>query len=363
MHPQEHRPELARAATLQIPDQRLADIDRQRQPVQTVALPANDQLTTPPVEILELHRGNLPGAQPEPHQQQQDRVIPPSDRPPPVAAGQQAAHDPRLDPARQGPIPQIRHAGNRPHQRRGDQPRHVQIPQQRPQAGHQIPRSRHAPPRTLTRQKPAHLGGRQPLELPLVRQLLQEQPRDALIAGHRQRRQPALAHQVLVIAREHLHPRPVRHHRHRRRHRPDLPQIRKRQCHACRRDPRRVPRRATLTKQPRRARPSSPWRPTPPAQTIDSSQPACRPRDAPSTASIPAPPTNSRTPPPNAPTGPAPCTDEPSVPSLPPVRIAETENRKRRSDPHDYVQQPTTTTHPSADKTPITTPALHIIGR
>jgi hypothetical protein len=63
-HSQEHPPELARAATLQIRDQRLADIDRQRQPVVPVALPAHEDLARPPVEILELYAATSPARNP-----------------------------------------------------------------------------------------------------------------------------------------------------------------------------------------------------------------------------------------------------------------------------------------------------------
>ena len=50
--PQEHRATLALATAAQIRHQRFADIDRQREHVQTIALPADQDLTSPPVHVL-----------------------------------------------------------------------------------------------------------------------------------------------------------------------------------------------------------------------------------------------------------------------------------------------------------------------
>ena len=168
------------------------------------------------------------------------RKVPPPDRSAPVAAGQQAAHDLRLDPARQRAISEIRDTWHRPHQRRADQPRHMQIAQQRPQPGHQLPSARHAPPRALPRQELAHVRSRQRLKSARLLPL-QEQARNPLIATDRQRRQPTLRHQVIAIPREHSRPRSLAHDSRRWRHNPDLAQIHKRQLHAPRRHPRDVP--------------------------------------------------------------------------------------------------------------------------
>jgi hypothetical protein len=206
-----------------------------------VSLPANQQLASPPIHILKLDRADLPSAQPQPDQQQQDRVITPADHPPPVTARQQPGDHRRLQAPRQRAVPQIRDRGQRPHQRRLDQPRHIQIPKQRPQALDQLPRAGNVAPRALACEKPAHVRGRQPVKLKPDRPLLEEHPREALVTNDRRARQAALDQQILAIAlKQHLH-RPVRDRRHRRRHRPDLAQILKRQRHAPRRDPRPQP--------------------------------------------------------------------------------------------------------------------------
>ncbi len=87
-HPQEQRPALAPGATAKIGHDRLADIGRQRQHVVSAALSVNNKLPAPPVDILELDGGDLPGAQPQPRQQQQDRKVAPANQPAPIAAGQ-----------------------------------------------------------------------------------------------------------------------------------------------------------------------------------------------------------------------------------------------------------------------------------
>ena len=119
VHPQEQRPALAARATAKVGHDRLADIDRQRQHVVTAALAANEQLAATPVEVIEAQRGDLPGAQPEPRQQQQDRV---SHAGRPDRRLSQLAnsllHCCRFQATRQGAIAQIRDRRDRPHQRR-----------------------------------------------------------------------------------------------------------------------------------------------------------------------------------------------------------------------------------------------------
>ncbi len=57
-------PAVRSRAVTQARDERLADIDWQRQPVLTVALAMNNNLARPPVKIIELEPGDLPGTQP-----------------------------------------------------------------------------------------------------------------------------------------------------------------------------------------------------------------------------------------------------------------------------------------------------------
>jgi hypothetical protein len=57
---------LARRTHAQIPDKRLADIDRQRHRVLTMSFAVHQQLTRTPIDIIQPDRGDLPGAQAEP---------------------------------------------------------------------------------------------------------------------------------------------------------------------------------------------------------------------------------------------------------------------------------------------------------
>ena len=54
----------------------------------------HQDLAAAPVDALEPHRGDLAAAQPEPHQQYQDRVIAASDRSPSITTRQQAGTTP-----------------------------------------------------------------------------------------------------------------------------------------------------------------------------------------------------------------------------------------------------------------------------
>jgi hypothetical protein len=99
------------------------------QQVIPAALAMDQQLAAAPVDVLERDRGDLAGAQPEPRQQQQDRVIAPTDRPPPVTARQKLLDNHRLKPARQRPVAQISDPRHRPLKRQLDQPSDMQIAQ------------------------------------------------------------------------------------------------------------------------------------------------------------------------------------------------------------------------------------------
>ena len=134
----------------------------------------------------------------------------------PVAARQQLADRGRVEPARERPSRRTADRRDRPLQRRRDQPRDVQVAQQRPQRTHQIPRPGHAALRALPRQERAHIRRRQPLQRQLPRPHLprQEQPRDPEIRIDRPRRQPPLPAQIALILLQQpldrtLRPRPV----------------------------------------------------------------------------------------------------------------------------------------------------------
>ena len=59
-----------------------------REPIVSVPLPANQQLAAAPVEIVKAYRRDLPGAQPQTRQQQQDRIVTPAGEAAAIAAGQ-----------------------------------------------------------------------------------------------------------------------------------------------------------------------------------------------------------------------------------------------------------------------------------
>ena len=69
-----------------------ADISRQRQPILTAALAVHHQLTGAPVDVIKRQAGDLAAAQPEPQQQDDQRVIAPPER----------AGDDRTSPATPG---------------------------------------------------------------------------------------------------------------------------------------------------------------------------------------------------------------------------------------------------------------------
>jgi hypothetical protein len=63
----EHKPAMAVGAPVAKPgSDRLADIDRERQPLVTTALAGDNQLARAPVQILKPQRGDLANAHPEP---------------------------------------------------------------------------------------------------------------------------------------------------------------------------------------------------------------------------------------------------------------------------------------------------------
>jgi hypothetical protein len=213
----------------------------------------DQQFAAAPVEVLERDRGDLAGAQPEPRQQQHDRVIAPADQPAPVTTGQQPLHDRRLQPARQRAIPKISDPGHRPLQRQLDQSRDMQISQQRAQPPHQLPRPRHTELRALRREEQAHVRGTQPLKPEPVRPdpPRQEQPRGRLVATeHRVRRQPTLIEQIPAIAHQQPLERIVHNGRHGGRHDPEPPQVPERQRCAPYRGPRRPARSTPRSHEP-----------------------------------------------------------------------------------------------------------------
>ena len=110
---QKHRPVLrrVRAPVLQVGDDPLPDIDRQRQPINPVAFAAHGDLAAAPVDVVQAQRGDLTDPQAQAQQHRQDRQIPAAGRGALVATGQQRPH--LLVVQRHG------QAGQRPPGRRG----------------------------------------------------------------------------------------------------------------------------------------------------------------------------------------------------------------------------------------------------
>ena len=145
------RPRTARYAASAV-----ADIVRDREPIVPACLAAHEQITGPPVEIVELQAGDLDRAQPQPGEQHQHRVIPRAVKRRAVTAGQQRLdiglrhrrRDRRLSPPRD---PRHR-LGQRPLR----EPADVQEPQQRPQLRDLPLRRPEAHPIALAQQEPRH---------------------------------------------------------------------------------------------------------------------------------------------------------------------------------------------------------------
>jgi hypothetical protein len=110
----------------QILRDRLADIGRQRQPLDAAAFAAHDDLPRPPVKVVELKPGDLATAHSQPHQHHQDREIATPSHRRAVAAVQQPADLLAVEPTRQTRQPPARHRRHRPGQRARDQPLDVQ---------------------------------------------------------------------------------------------------------------------------------------------------------------------------------------------------------------------------------------------
>jgi hypothetical protein len=79
-------------AVLQVVHYRRPDIGRQRQRVVPIPFAPHGDLTAAPADAIQPQRRYLPGPQPEPGQQRQDRKIPPPCDGAQIAAGQQRRH-------------------------------------------------------------------------------------------------------------------------------------------------------------------------------------------------------------------------------------------------------------------------------
>jgi hypothetical protein len=73
----------------------------QRQPFLTAALAVDHELAGPPVDVIKRQAGDLAAAQPEPQQQDDQRIIASPQRPTAIAGVQQRSRIAPGDPARQ----------------------------------------------------------------------------------------------------------------------------------------------------------------------------------------------------------------------------------------------------------------------
>ena len=308
-----------------------------------MTLAAHQQLTRPPIDIVKLDRRDLTGPQPQPGEQQQHREIASADQPLPITCREHPGDRPGSQPLRQRPAPQVSDLRNRPHQRRVDQPRDMQIPQQRPQVRGQVHRAGHRPPRALPRQERGHVRHGQPLQLKPADPLdtvLEEQPCGTLVVLDRPGDQPPLPRQVRAEIGEQLLNRP--RHRRWRRQRADLPQVRERYPQAQPRQVRAVAGRLLPRREPRRHLPG----PLPDSQLLPL-KPAAQ------LAQLPhLPLRRSRRIPPcrqplliplrvRRPTAPTPSEPTDATSSTPPLRSTEP-NRKPRPRDNDYARSLTT---------------------
>ena len=101
-HTDEHLP--ARGSwpsPLEVGGDSLADIDRQRKTIEARPLAPNQQLSRAPVDVLQTQGGDLARPKTQADQEQQDGVVAPPNRPPPVARAQQGGDVPSAHPLRQ----------------------------------------------------------------------------------------------------------------------------------------------------------------------------------------------------------------------------------------------------------------------
>ena len=85
--------------------QRLAHIGAQRQVLDHATLAANDQLTSPPTNVIELKTRHLPRAQSESREQEHDGVIATPDGRRPIRRGQHPSDVGRREKRRHGGVP------------------------------------------------------------------------------------------------------------------------------------------------------------------------------------------------------------------------------------------------------------------
>jgi hypothetical protein len=180
-----------------------ADVRGQGEPiVPQPFLPADGDLSRAPVQILQLKRHHLPGAQPKASQQQQDRVVASPGRRPAIAGGEESLHLLGRKRSRNRGQPPVGNGGNGRTQIDAELTRLKEKPTQRAQRGHEHLGSARTAGAGMTLDERGHVGHaegaeRRPRLIPLLGQKLSGDPDVRL---HRGRRQPTLDAQILVIS-------------------------------------------------------------------------------------------------------------------------------------------------------------------
>jgi hypothetical protein len=104
----------------QIPGQGLTDILGDGEPVVPEALAPHQELSTLPVQVIELHMNHLSGTQAEPRQEEKDRIIAPACGTRSIAAREETLHVLWLKKLREVRESPVCHRGNRTGQIRRD---------------------------------------------------------------------------------------------------------------------------------------------------------------------------------------------------------------------------------------------------
>lgn len=224
LDPHEHAAPLRRGGspTAQVAGDSLTHVRGQRESLGPVALAPHKNLTGTPVDVVQPQDGDLTGAQPEPGQQQQHRVVASPDCTATVTYSQQTPYllgFERLWQARQLPS---RHRRDRTGQRRRNPALDVQVVQQRSQRGHDHLRRPIRPDRTRRHHEPDDIACGQPSKIqPVpVAPAVQELPHRSHVACSRRGCQSALDDEEPTKLLQQLLRR-IENHRWRRRQHPN----------------------------------------------------------------------------------------------------------------------------------------------
>jgi hypothetical protein len=208
MDPHEHAAALGggRPSAAQIRRDRRAHVGRQRQPLGAVALAADHKLPAAPVDVVQPQPGDLPGAQAQPGQHQQDRIVSPAGAGASITTGEQTAQLARFQALRQTGQPPAGHRRHRTGQHGRHPPGQVQPAQQRPQRADNQLRRPDRPTRAGRQHKTGDVGRRDPGEIQhvTVSAAGNERADEVHVPARGAHGQSPLADQVVVVAAQQL---------------------------------------------------------------------------------------------------------------------------------------------------------------